>query len=192
MAKVISLIVVILSLNSCSSAVSLGAFIGNAGTSSKGIKKSFSDTYLKAKVIAKISLLDIKNIANISVNVSRGTILYTGYVMSAEKRLLIVKKTWEVEGVKKIINELKVDDDVTLSQRTNDFILRSKISTRLLFKSGINSNNFSVDVVAGEVYVLGLADNINEKTEVERFLSGMTDIKKLITIIEIPKHLENE
>lgn len=192
MVKVISLMVVILSLNSCSSAVSVGAFIGNAGTSSKGIKKSFSDTYLKTKVLAKISLLDIKNIANISVNVSRGTILYTGYVMSAEKRLLIVKKTWEVEGVKKIINELKIDDDVPLSRRTNDFILRSKISTRLLFKSGINSNNFSVDVVDGEVYVIGLADNINEKTEIERFLSGMTDIKKLITIIEIPKHLENE
>ena len=60
MVKVISLMVVILSLNSCSSAVSVGAFIGNAGTSSKGIKKSFSDTYLKTKVIAKISLLDIK------------------------------------------------------------------------------------------------------------------------------------
>ena len=192
MVKVISLMVVILSLNSCSTAVSVGAFIGNAGTSSKGIKKSFSDTYLKTKVLAKISLLDIKNIANISVNVSRGTILYTGYVMSAEKRLLIVKKTWEVEGVKKIINELKIDDDVPLSRRTNDFILRSKISTRLLFKSGINSNNFSVDVVDGEVYVIGLANNINEKTETERFLSSMTDIKKLITIIEIPKNLENE
>ena len=192
MVKVISLMVVILSLNSCSSAVSVGAFIGNAGTSSKGIKKSLSDTYLKTKVLAKISLLDIKNIANISVNVSRGTILFTGYVTNAEKRLLIVKKTWEVEGVKKIINELRIDDDVPLSQRTNDFILRSKINTRLLFKSGINSHNFSVDVVEGEVYIIGLADNINEKTEVERFLSGMTDIKKLITIIEIPKHLENE
>ena len=184
--------VIILSLNACSSAVSVGAFIGNAGTSSKGLKKSFSDTYVKTKILAKISLLDIKNIANISVNVSRGTILYTGYVLSAEKRLLIIQKTWEVEGVKKIINELKIDDDVSLSQRTNDFILRSKISTRLLFKSGINSNNFSVDVVDGEVYVIGLADNINEKTEVERFLSSMTDIKKLITIIEIKKHLEND
>ena len=192
MVKVISLMVIILSLNACSSAVSVGAFIGNAGTSSKGIKKSFSDTYIKTKILAKISLLDIKNITNISVNVSRGTILYTGYVLSAEKRLLIIQKTWEVEGVKKIINELKIDDDVSLSQRTNDFILRSKISTRLLFKSGINSNNFSVDVVDGEVYVIGLADNINEKTEVERFLSSMTDIKKLITIIEIKKHLENE
>ena len=192
MVKVISLMVIILSLNACSSAVSVGAFIGNAGTSSKGIKKSFSDTYIKTKILAKISLLDIKNITNISVNVSRGTILYTGYVLSAEKRLLIIQKTWEVEGVKKIINELKIDDDVSLSQRTNDFILRSKISTRLLFKSGINSNNFSVDVVDGEVYVIGLADNINEKTEVERFLSSMTDIKKLITIIEIKKHLEND
>ena len=184
--------VIILSLNACSSAVSVGAFIGNAGTSSKGIKKSFSDTYIKTKILAKISLLDIKNITNISVNVSRGTILYTGYVMSAEKRLLIVKKTWEVEGVKKIINELKIDNDVSLSQRTDDFILRSKISSRLLFKSGINSNNFSVDVVDGEAYVIGLADDINEKIEVESFLSSMTDIKKLVTIIEIPKHIEND
>ncbi len=51
--------------------------------------------------------------------------------MSAEKRLLIVKKTWEVEGVKKIINELKIDDDVSLSQRSNDFILRSKINYKI-------------------------------------------------------------
>ena len=40
--------------------------------------------------------------------------------------------------------------------------------------------------------MIGLANNINEKTETERFLSSMTDIKKLITIIEIPKNLENE
>ena len=187
-----SLIVVILSLNSCSSAVSLGAFIGNAGTSSKGIKKSFSDTYIKTKVIAMISLLDIENIANISVNVSSGTILYTGYVTNSKKRLLIIEKTWEIEGVKKVLNELKIDDDVSISQRTNDFILRSKISSRLLFKSGINSNNFSVDVVDGDVYVIGLANDINEKTEVEKFLSSMTDIKKLITIIEVPRQFSND
>ena len=105
------------------------------------------------------------------------------------------KKVWhkgETSGFVQKVVELRIDDDVPLSQRTNDFILRSKINTRLLFKSGINSNNFSVDVVEGEVYIIGLADNINEKTEVERFLSGMTDIKKLITIIEIPKNLENE
>ena len=74
---------------------------------------------------------------------------------------------------RKIINELKIDDDVPLSRRTNDFILRSKISTRLLFKSGINSNNFSVDVVDGEVYIIGLADNINENIFWERLISDI-------------------
>ena len=137
--------VVILSLNSCSSAVSVGAFIGNAGTSSKGIKKSFSDTYLKTKVLAKISLLDIKNIANISVNVSRGTILYTGYVMSAEKRLLIVRKTWEVEGVKKIINELKItnpDPNKVKTFGTSLHIKKPKIiaKTRLRYLIGVTKD----------------------------------------------------
>ena len=60
------------------------------------------------------------------------------------------------------------------------------------FLDGRPRRRFSVDVVDGEVYIIGLANNINEKTEIERFLSDMTDIKKLITIIEIPKHLENE
>ncbi len=184
--------VIILSLNSCSSAISLGAYIGNTGTSSKGVKKSLADTYLKTKVLAKISLLDIKNFANISVNVSQGIILYTGYVESAQKRLLIVKETWKVDGVRKILNELNIDNDVSLSQRSNDFILKARINSRLLFKSGINSNNYSVDVVGGEAYVIGLAEDINEKIEVERFLSSMTDIKNLVTFIEIPRNIENE
>ena len=72
----------------------------------------------------------------------------------------------------------------------DDLIQKTKISSRLLFKDGINSNNYHVDVVNNEVYVMGLAENLNEKNEVENFLSSMPDIKNLITIIEIPKHTD--
>ena len=183
--------IVILSLSSCTSITSVVSVVGNAGTSSKGIKKSFSDSYLKTKIIANISLLDIKSITNISVNVLQGNVLLTGYVESPEKRLEIIKQTWKVEGVQKIINELKVNANVSILQRTNDFIFRTKISSRILFKSGINSNNYSIDVVDGEVYVFGLAENLNEKIEVENYLSSMSDIKKLMTIIEIPLYRED-
>ena len=57
--------------------------------------------------------------------------------------------------------------------------------TRLLFKSGINSNNYSLDVVGGTVYAIGLAENLDEKTRIEDFLSKMRDIRKLVTIINI-------
>ena len=57
--------------------------------------------------------------------------------------------------------------------------------TRLLFKSGINSNNYSLDVVGGTVYAIGLAENLDEKMSFEKFLSEMKDIPKLVTIINI-------
>ena len=83
-------------------------------------------------------------------------------------------------------------DSIPISQRANDFVLNTIISSRILFKSGINSNNYSIDVVDGDVYVFGLAENLDEKIEIEKFLSNMSDIKKLITIIEIPIHRDND
>ena len=178
--------VIILSLFSCASITSAVSVVGNASSSSKGIKTSVGDSFTKTKIITIISLLDIKNISNITVNVSQGTVLLTGYIENSAKRLEIVQSIWKVSGVKKIINELRIKNSVPILQRTNDFIFRTRINSRILFKSGINSNNYSIDVVNGDVYVFGLAENLDEKIEIENFLSNMSDIKKLITIIEIP------
>ena len=187
MAKVTSIAIIILFLFSCTSLTSVVSVVGNAGISSKGIKTSLKDTYVKSKLLGKLSFLDLKNLTNISINVLHGTVLYTGYVENSEKRLLIIKETWKVDGVEKIINELKINNDVSLSQRTEDFIQKTKINSKLLFKSKVNSNNYGIDVVNGEVYVIGLAESLDEKNEVEKILSSMPDIKNLITIIEIPK-----
>ncbi len=187
MAKVTSIAIIILFLFSCTSLTSVVSVVGNAGISSKGIKTSLKDTYIKSKLLGKLSFLDLKNLTNISINVLHGTVLYTGYVENSEKRLLIIKETWKVDGVEKIINELKINNDVSLSQRTEDFIQKTKINSKLLFKSKVNSNNYGIDVVNGEVYVIGLAESLDEKNEVEKILSSMPDIKNLITIIEIPK-----
>ena len=62
--------------------------------------------------------------------------------------------------------------------------------TRLLFKSGINSNNYSLDVVGGNVYLIGLAENLDEKNNIESFLDKMNDIPKLVTIINLRTHRE--
>ena len=66
-------------------------------------------------------------------------------------------------------------------------LFETKIKNRLLFKKGIYSNNYSVDVVNGTVYVMGVATNLNEKNNIDNFLKEMDDIKALVTIISIPK-----
>ena len=61
--------------------------------------------------------------------------------------------------------------------------MESKIKTKLLFKPGILSNNYSVDVVNKKVYVMGIAKTIEEKTLIEDYLENMNEVKKMITII---------
>lgn len=188
--RIISIILILLFTHSCSSISSVVSMVGNAGISSKGFKSSFNDSYIKTKIVTNISTLDIDNLPNVSVNVSNGKVLLTGYIDNHNKRLEIVKNVWNIDGVKEIINELKINDTVSISDRASDLLFKTKINSQLLFKSGINSNNYNVDVVDGEVYIIGLADNLEEKIEVEKLLSNLEGISKLITIIDIPQNVK--
>ena len=188
--RIISIILILLFTHSCSSISSVVSMVGNAGISSKGFKSSFNDSYIKTKIVTNISILDIDNLPNVSVNVSNGKVLLTGYIDNHNKRLEIVKNVWNIDGVKEIINELKINDTVSISDRASDLLFKTKINSQLLFKSGINSNNYNVDVVDGEVYIIGFADNLDEKIEVEKLLSNLEGVSKLVTIIDIPKNVK--
>ena len=157
----------------------------NAGVSSKGFSASVEDSFLKAKIIAKTSTLKLSNLSDITVSVSLGEILLTGYCKDQLSRLRLVEEVQKIEGVKKIYNEIFVTSSISLSDRAEDSLFESRLMTRMLFKSGINSNNFSLDVVSGNVYIIGLADDLEEKMNVENYFSKMNDIPKLVTIINI-------
>ena len=167
-----------------SSIISVAA---NAGISSKGFSASVDDTLIKAKIIKNISSLDISNLMDITVSVSMGEVLLTGYVNNQPSRLRIVESVWKVSDVNKVYNEIIVAPEVSITDKTEDAIFESRIVTRLLFKSGINSNNYSIDVVGGTVYAIGLAEDLDEKTLFESYLEDMNDIPKLVTIVNLKK-----
>ncbi len=182
--------VLFLCLTACSPVSSIFSVAANAGISSKGFSASVDDTILKAKIIKNVSSLELSNLLDLTVSVSMGEVLLTGYASNQPSRLKVVESVWKVEGVKKVYNEIIILPGVSMSDKTEDAIFESRIMTRLLFKSGINSNNFSIDVVDNTVYAIGLAENLEEKTNLEQFLGNMKDIPKLITIINLKK-MEN-
>ena len=159
----------------------------NAGISSKGFSASVDDAFLKTKILTKISSENLSNLTDISVSVSLGEVLLTGYSGDQISRLKLVENVMQTEGVKKVYNEVQINPSVSFSEKTEDALFESRLMTRMLFKSGINSNNYSLDVVAGNVYIIGLSENLEEKTIVEKFFSEMDDIRNLITIINIKK-----
>ena len=164
----------------------------NAGISSKGFSASVDDTFLKTKIFTKISRKNLSNLTDISVSVSLGEVLLTGYSTDQISRLKLVENVIQTEGVKKVYNEVQINPSVSFSERAEDALFKSRLMTRMLFKSGINSNNFSLDVVSGNVYIIGLSEDLEEKTTVERFFSEMDDIRNLITIINIKNEDEKK
>ena len=190
--KIINLLVIFLLVNSCTIVLSTaGSLVGNATTSSRGFSGTVEDTYLMSKIVSKITLMKLSNFSNITVSVTNGKVLLAGNIENQKKRLELTKKVWWIDGVEEVYNELEIRPPISFSEKTEDFIFEAKIEKRLLFESGIFSNNYSVDVVNGNVYVMGISSDIEEKTKVENFLNNMNDIKKLILLVDIPKNIKD-
>ena len=190
--KIINLFVILLLVNSCTIVVSTaGSLVGNATTSTRGFSGTIEDTYLMSKIVSKITLMKLSNFSNITVSVNNRKVLLAGNIENQEKRLELTKKVWWIDGVEEVYNELEIGPPISFSEKTVDFIFEAKIEKRLLFEPGIFSNNYSVDVVNGNVYVMGISSDIEEKTKVENFLNNMNDIKKLILLLDIPKNIRD-
>ena len=186
MVKIISFLLIFFSINSCSAVSSIGAVVGNASTSTRGFSASVDDTLLMTKVISKISSIELKNFTNIEVSVSYGNVLLAGNIESQRKRLELIREVWKVEGVQNIYNEMNIGSSLSFSERADDLLFETRLKNRLLFESGIYSNNYSIDVVNENVYVMGTASSIEEKTKLENFLGEMKDIKRLVIIVSLP------
>ena len=187
MVKIINVFIISLIVNSCAIVGTAGSLVGSASTSTRGLSGTIEDTYLMSKIVSKITLMKLSNFSNITVSVNNGKVLLAGNIENQEKRLELIRKVWWIDGVKEVYNELEIGPQISFSEKTEDFIFEVKIRNRLLLEPGIFSNNYTVDVVNGNVYVTGISSNIEEKTKIENFLNNMNDIKKLILLVDIPK-----
>ena len=189
--RIINLFIISFVVNSCAIVGTVGSLVGSASTSTRGFSGTIEDTYLMSKIVSKITLMKLSNFSNITVSVINGKVLLAGNIENQEKRLELIKKVWWIDGVKEVYNELEIGPQISFSEKTEDFIFEVKINNRLLLEPGIFSNNYSVDVVNGNVYIMGISSDIEEKTKIEGFLNSMDDIKKLVLLVDIQKTIKN-
>tara|TARA_B100001564_G_scaffold353359_1_gene362161 strand:- start:322 stop:939 length:618 start_codon:yes stop_codon:yes gene_type:complete len=193
--KIINLFIISILVNSCAIVITAGStagsIVGSASTSTRGLSGTIEDTYLMSKIVSKVTLMKLSNFSNITVSVVNGKVLLAGNIENKEKRLELIRKVWWIDDVKEVYNGLEIGPQISFSEKTEDFIFEVKIKNRLLLEPGIFSNNYSVDVVSGNVYVIGISSDIEEKTKIENFLNSMDDIKKLILFVDIEKTSKN-
>ena len=164
---VVILLISAVTLSGCASAVvGVGTAAVAASTTEKGFSTSVSDGVIFAKLKEKFFQQNQTLFTNADVEVNDGEVILTGRVKTQEDKFLATKLSWQIKGVRAVVNHLKVTTPPSLKQIGKDNAAVGLFRTNIGLDEDISSLNFSIDVVDGVAYLSGLARNQKEMDKV--------------------------
>lgn len=123
---------------------------------------------------------------NTHVNVTsyNRTVLLTGEVPDAAAKAEVEKVVSGVANVKAISNELQIGTVSTLSNRSNDAYITSKVKARFIDANQFAANHVKVITENGVVYLMGLVypKEAAAAVEVARTTAG---VQKVVRVMEV-------
>ena len=154
------------------------------GCGSRSIGNKIDDQFLGPDVATAISNAhaDLTSpTSRIIVTAYNGVILIAGQTPRAELKDLAAQRARNVQGVKKVYNELQVQQPASLLARSNDSLLTTKIKTQMLADSSVPSSKVKVVTENGIVYLLGVVNRseANAATAVVQSVSGVQRVVRL-------------
>ena len=111
-------------------------------------------------------------------------VLLTGEVPSEQDKQLVEKVVAGVENVRAVVNELAVLGNSTLTQRSSDTLVTSRVKANLVDARDLFANAFKVTTERGTVYLMGRVSQreANRATEV---VTGTSGVQRLVRILEV-------
>ena len=122
---------------------------------------------------------------NVSVEVTEGRVLLTGSVEQIDERIEATKLAWSIEGVNEVINEIQISNDEGILDYADDLIMKTKINAKLLLDKDILNLNYSVEVVNGIVYLIGIAQSQEELNSVIKISENTYGVQNVINYIRL-------
>ena len=112
-------------------------------------------------------------------------VLLTGEVPTSEDRQRAQAAAAGVADVVGVVNELAVQPDSTLTQRSSDTYVTSKVKTNLLNANGVPANSIKVVTERSTVYLMGRLTRreTDLATEVTRTTSGVDRVVRVVDFI---------
>ncbi len=177
-----------LSLQACSFfglALGAAATTGMAAAQEGGISGAVSDGVIKAKINDAWLTYDIDTFRKLSTTIEQGRVLLTGAVQNPEARVEAVRLTWQVKGVKQVINEIRVAESEGVTGFFRDKWITSRLRTAITIDRGVQSINYSIDSVQGVVYLMGYAQNQAELNRVIETARTIGNVKQVVSYVKL-------
>ncbi len=113
-----------------------------------------------------------------------GILLLTGEATSEGIKQEIVEFANTVNGVRQVVDEMRISGKTGVLSRTNDSWITGKVKTTLLAKMKTKANQMKVVTEFGTVYLMGIVteDEANRATEIARSIGGVVRVVRVFEI----------
>ena len=166
--------------------ISAGSTAGVVAAQERTVGHAIDDLSIKTAIISKFVQKDTNDLLiNVDVEVSEGRVLLTGDVNKAETAMNAVKLAWQVEGVKEVLNELKVNDKGDWQKWLTDIWITQQVRAKLLLEKNVRSINYSIETVHGTVYIMGIAQSKAEMDKVMYIASITRYVKEVVNHVRL-------
>lgn len=165
-------------------AAGAGATLGIAAAREGGVSGTASDVRIKALISEKWFRYDLETFSKLNVTVDQGRVLITGVVQSPEDRVEAVRLAWQVEGVREVMNEIRLADSEGVQGYVRDTWITTRLRTTITFDSEVHSINYSIETVQGTVYLMGVAQSRAELDRVIELARTIPHVKQVISYVK--------
>ncbi len=160
--------------------VGAGAEVGVAAGEERGVGGALTDTKIQTQIDGLYLDKSVDMFRDVTVTVQEGRVDLTGKVKTPEERVEAVRLAWQASGVRQVIDDIQVTDQSSLIDYGRDVRIATTLRTRLLFDSNVRNINYSVDVVNGTVYLMGIAQDQDELDRVIAYARDIGGVRKVI------------
>ena len=182
--KILSLFLVLI-LTSCVGTSSTGVF--GTGVSialdPRTVGTQIDDSIMQKNLSAKLITMNTNYILSVKTKVLDGRIFITGKVETIEEKLKITKLGWEIKGARSVKNDLQIKEKFNFQQSAKDLLITSQFRAALITNKKIKSANYNIDTHKKKIYVYGISQNEEERSEVINEAKQILDVDDVIASI---------
>ena len=185
------LIIILISISGCvgySSTGVLGTGVSIA-MDPRTIGTQIDDSLMQKNLRAKLILIDRSYLLKVKTKVLDGRIFITGKVDTVEEKLKITKLGWEIKGARSVKNDLKIKEKFNFKQTAKDVLITSQLRTAIIANKKIKSANYDIDTYKKIIYVYGISQNEEERSEVINEAKKVLDVEDVVTSIFLVEDL---
>ena len=143
------------------------------------------DATIKLNISANFLKTNSSLFVDINTNVIEGRVLLTGIVDTQEVRIEAVRKTWEIEGVKEVINEIEIGNKTTLKEYANDLWINTQVKGLAARTIGLRSLSYNFETIRGKVYIAGITSRLNQLDMIIESTKTIKGVKEIVNYVII-------